>query len=219
MTRPLVIDVKRMTATEAARLRERLGIMLGRLDDPDPRHDVSIDQSGPTTPIHADTRGFGLSLQVHPRSGDPRRSLRDFLVRATEPTTLWAEAGAYEAVRSATHGAWETVRALVGDLVDANLSDRGLGSAPRCMADACLGPRMEHVHPSTADLVRSAVGHAFADVPDVAWACSLRNGGRVRDFRIGDHSIAFSEVAQPDPVSRLRALASWHQARDGASAA
>lgn len=207
--RPLVIDVKRLTRVETDRLKDRMGRMLRSLDESSPRHPVDVVQSGPTTPIHADMRGFGLHLQVHPHAGEAEASLRSFLVRALDPTTIWADAGLYAPVRAATHGAWETVRALVGDLIDANTTERGLLSAPVCDGDACRGPRMDHVHPSISAIVQDAVSHAFRGVPDVAWAYSMAEGRRIRDFRIGDHSIAFAEVAMPDPLTRLRALSAW----------
>lgn len=212
--RPLVIDVKRLSRVEADRLKDRMGRMLRSLDETEPRHPVEVLQSGPTTPIHADMRGFGLHLQVHPHAGQATASLRSFLVRALDPTTVWADVDLYAPVRAATHGAWETVRALVGDLIDANLTEHGLLSAPVCDADACRGPRMDHVHPSISAIVQDAVSHAFEDVPDVAWAYSMVEGRRIRDFRIGDHSIAFSEVAMPDPLARLRALSSWKRSAE-----
>lgn len=214
MTRRLVVDVKGLSRMEADRLRERLGRMLSSLEDADPRHPVDIDQTSPTTPIHADMRGFGLHLQVHPGAGRAEISLKSFLVRALHSDTAWTDATSYEPVRAAVQGAWETVRALVGDLIDANLAERGLFSAPLCAADACLGPRMRHVHPSLSEIVQSAVDHAFLDVPDVAWTYSITTGRRMRDFRIGDHTIAFSEVAMPDPITRLRALSSWSRAHE-----
>jgi len=212
MKRRLVIDVKRLSGPEADRLRERLPRMLASLDDPMAKHPVDVRQTAPTTPIHAEMRAFGLHLQVHPHEGDATAALRDFCRRALDESTVWADADAFAPVRSATQGAWEAVRAMVGDLIDANTTDRGLPSAPVCEADACRGPRMDHVHPSISRLVRSAVRHAFRDVPDVAWAYSMVEGRRIRDFRIGDHSIAFSEVAMPDALTRLRVLAGWKHA-------
>jgi hypothetical protein len=210
--RRLVIDVKRLCRFEVERLRERLPRMLASLEDPSPKHPVDVFQTGPTTPIHADMRGFGLHLQVHPHKGDATQAVRDFCRRALDPTTLWADADAFAPIRSATQGAWEAVRAMVGDLIDANVAELGPMSAPVCDADACRGPRMDHVHPSVSRLAQSAVRHAFQDVPDVAWAYSMAERRRIRDFRIGDHSIAFSKVAMPDALTRLRVLAGWKDA-------
>lgn len=217
--RRLVIDVKGMSTIEADRLRDRLGRMLASIDDPKAKHPVDVRQTTPTTPIHADMRGFGLHLQVHPHHGDAREAVRQFCQRALLPTTLWADADAFAPVQAATQGAWEAVRAMVGDLIDANIAERGLLSAPVCDGDACLGPRMNHVHPLIESLVQSAVRHAFQDVPDVVWTYSIAEGRRIRDFRIGDHTVAFSEVAMPDPMTRLRAMASWSRAKEAAEAA
>lgn len=219
MKRRLVLDVKRLSNMETERLRERLPRMLASLEEQVPTRPVDVRQTTSDTPIHADMRAFGLHLQVHPHKGDATEALRDFCRRALDPSTLWADADDFAPIRSATQGAWEAVRAMVGDLIDANVAERGLLSDPVCDADACRGPRMDHVHPSISKLVQSAVRHAFRDVPDVAWAYSMVQGRRVRDFRIGDHSIAFSEVAMPDAISRLRTMAAWKRSADALLAA
>jgi hypothetical protein len=195
---PLLVDVSRLYEQREVELKRRMAIMLDLLTEYDPKKPVDVRQSSQGAPIHADMRGFGMHLQVLSCTVEVHSTM-DFLTRALAPSARWMRDGALDQALAERKAAWQTVKALVGDL------DETGWNKPMCEDDGALGPMVRNVTTEQSAAVSDAILSAFSELPDACWVCGENaHRRRVRDYRFGDMSQPWSEIEPLDAMGLLR---------------